>query len=244
MRLFRSIARPTAASICSEVPLASAQRNEGARGELINTRRVEGRRVSGPADGRQMKGGRIPLRMRLVSAVLATTVLFSDVCAEGPAGVPAPQPLADVLEAFAKSTGYQLVYRADVTAGLTSTGAPPNTPPLEALRQLLRGTDLEFSFVNSRTIVILKPMAGTARSNSAAAAGPHRPDTRPEAGATGRDANPDTSDGRDQNPNHRGLFARIAEVFAVCGSASMAGTSCTPGAATLSRSGLEEVVVT
>jgi len=186
-----------------------------------------------------MNGGRIPLRMRLVSAVLATTVLFSDVCAEGPAGVPAPQPLADVLEAFAKSTGYQLVYRADVTAGLTSTGAPPNTPPLEALRQLLRGTDLEFSFVNSRTIVISRSTAGAGRSNSASAPAPHRPDTRLEADARAGDANPDTSGGRDQNTNHRGLFARIAELFTVCGSASMAGISCTQDAATRFGSGLE-----
>jgi iron complex outermembrane receptor protein len=169
-------------------------------------------------------------------------VLFSNVCAEAPAGAPASQPLADVLEAFAKSTGYQLVYRADLTAGLTSTGVPPNTPPLEALRQLLRGTDLEFSFLNSRTIVISRSMASAGRSNSASAAAAHRPDTK--ADAAGRDANPDTADGRDQSTDHRGLFARIGELFAVCGSASMAGISCTAGEATLSRSGLEEVVVT
>jgi hypothetical protein len=171
-------------------------------------------------------------------------VLFSNVCAAGPAGAPASQPLADVLEAFAKSTGYQLVYRADLTAGLTSTGVPPNTPPLEALRQLLRGTDLEFSFLNSRTIVISRSMASAGRSNSASTAAARRPDTMAKADAAGRDANPDTVDGRDQSTNHRGLFARIAELFAVCGSASMAGISCTQGEATLSRSGLEEVVVT
>jgi iron complex outermembrane receptor protein len=213
-------------SICSEVPLASTRRNEVARGELIK------------------KGSRIPLRLRLVSAVLATTVLFSNLYAEGPAGAPASQPLADVLEAFAKSTGYQLVYRADLTAGLTSSGVPPNTPPLEGLRQLLRGTDLEFSFLNSRTIVISRSMASAGRSNSAAAAAAHRPDTMAKADAAGRDANPETADGQDQNINHRGLAARIAELFAVCGSASMAGISCTPGTDTLSRSGLEEVVVT
>ena len=190
-----------------------------------------------------MKGGRIPLRLRLVSAVLAMTVLFSNVCAEAPP-VPAPQPLADILEAFAKSTGYQLVYRADLTAGLTSTGVPPNTPPVEALRQLLRGTGLEFSFVNSRTIVISRSTAGAGRANSASAPVAHRPDTMTNADARGKDGNPDTSDARDQNSSHRGLFARIAELFAVCGSASMAGISCTQDAATLSRSGLEEVVVT
>src|SRR5690242_741886 len=102
----------------------------------------------------------IRLRLRLVSAALATTVLFLNVHAEGPAGSETRQPLADALEAFAKATGYQLVYRSDLTAGLTSSAVPPNTPPVEALRQLLSGTDLEFSFVNSRTIVIWKSTNG------------------------------------------------------------------------------------
>src|SRR5258708_14028577 len=103
-----------------------------------------------------MKGGRITLRLKFVSAALATTVFFLNVRAEGPAAVGTPQPLADAMEAYAKATGYQLIYRSDLTAGLTSTGVPPNTPPLEALHQLFRGTDLPFSFVNSRTIVIWK----------------------------------------------------------------------------------------
>ena len=182
MRLCRSIARATAVSICSEVKLAATRRNEAARGELIK------------------KGGRIPFRLRLVSAAFATTLLLSNVCVEGADVAPASQPLADVLEAFAKSTGYQLVYRADLTAGLTSTAAPPDTPPLEALRQLLRGTDLEFSILNSRTIVISRSMASAGRSNSSSssAAAAHRPDTMAKADAAG-EANPDTADGRDQD---------------------------------------------
>jgi len=114
------------------------------------------------------------------------------------------------------------------------------------LRQLLRGTDLEFSFLNSRTIVISRSMASAGHSNSSSssAAAAHRPDTVAKADAAGGDANPDTADGRDQNTSHRGLFARVAELFTVCGSASMAGISCTPGTDTVSRSGLEEVVVT
>src|SRR5579864_3656853 len=189
-----------------------------------------------------MKGGRIPLRLRFVSAALATTVLILNARAEGPAPTPTPQPLADVLEAFAKATGYQLVYRSDLTAGLTSTGVPPNTPPVEALRQLLRGTDLQFSFVNNRTIVISRSTAGAGRSNPAAEPAAHPPKTNADGGAR-RDGNPDVSETRDGGAN-RGLFAKIAELFAVCGSASMVGIVCTQDSATLSRSALEEVVVT
>jgi iron complex outermembrane recepter protein len=189
-----------------------------------------------------MKGGRIPLRLRLASAALATTVLILNARAEGPAATPTPQPLADVLEAFAKATGYQLVYRSDLTAGLTSTGVPPNTPPVEALRQLLRGTDLQFSFVNNRTIVISRSTAGAGRSNPAAEPAAHPPKTNADGGAR-RDGNPEVSETRDGGAN-RGLFAKIAELFAVCGSASMVGIVCTQDSATLSRSALEEVVVT
>jgi len=131
-----------------------------------------------------MKGGRITLRLKFVSAALATTVFFLSVRAEGPAAVGTPQPLADALEAYAKASGYQLIYRSDLTAGLTSSGVPPNTPPVEALRQLLRGTDLQFSFVNSRTIVIWRSTPGTGRSNSASEPAPQRPDmTNTDVGA-------------------------------------------------------------
>jgi iron complex outermembrane receptor protein len=169
-----------------------------------------------------MKGGRVALRLRIVSAALATTVFFLNVRAEGPAAVGTPQPLADALEAYAKASGYQLIYRADLTAGLTSTGVPPNTPPVEALRQLLRGTDLQFSFVNSRTIVIWKSTPGAGHSNSSSEAAPR-------AAGSHKDAGPDAPDQRD----HRGEPTGIAELFA--GSAD---------AITLSRLALEEVVVT
>jgi len=107
------------------------------------------------------------LRPWLVPAALVTALLCLSVHAEAPAGTETRQSLADALEAYAKATGYQLVYRSDLTAGLTSNSVPPNTPPEEALRQLLAGTGLEFSFVNSRTIVIWKATEGTGRPNTA-----------------------------------------------------------------------------
>jgi len=183
-----------------------------------------------------MKGSRITLRLKFVSAALATTALFLNVRAEGPALVGTPQPLADALEAYAKASGYQLIYRSDLTAGLTSTGVPPNTPPLEALRQLLRGTDLQFSFVNSRTIVIWKSIPGTGRPNSASEPESRRPDL---TNAEHKDPHPDDSGRQDQTTDNR----ELANVFAACGSAAPA-VGCPLDAITLSRLALEEVVVT
>ena len=190
-----------------------------------------------------MKGGRVTLRLRFVSAALATTVFFLSVRAEGPAAVGTPQPLADVLEAYAKASGFQLIYRSDLTAGLTSSGVPPNTPPAEALRQLLRGTDLQFSFVNSRTIVIWRSTPGTGRSNSASEPAPQRPDmTNTDVGAH-KDTSPGARDSRDPNHGHMGSSVGIAGLFAACNSAAPE-EGCPRDAITLSRLALQEVVVT
>jgi iron complex outermembrane recepter protein len=180
-----------------------------------------------------MKGGRVTLRLKFVSAALATTVFFLSVRAEGPAAVETPQPLADALEAYAKASGYQLIYRSDLTTGLTTTGVPPNTPPVEALRQLLRGTDLQFSFVNSRTIVIWRPPAAT----------PRRPDLTHTDLGSHKDISAGAPDKADANQGHMGSSAGIAGVFAACNSAA-SEERCPRDAITLSRLALEEVVVT
>jgi iron complex outermembrane receptor protein len=182
-----------------------------------------------------MKGSRITLRLKLVSAALATTVFFLNVHAEGPAAVGAPQPLADALEAYAKASGYQLIYRSDLTAGLTATGVPPNTPPVEALRQMLHGTDLQFSFVNSRTIVIWRAPSGTGHSNSSSSSesvSPGRDLTNSDLGGH-KNTRPDGADRREQRTNLRAL----------CGSAAPE-EQCPQDGITLSRLALEEVVVT
>src|SRR5262249_47150796 len=197
---------------------------------------------SGLDSRRAMQGGRIPLPLRVVLAALTTAVLFLNVHAEGPPDVGTPQPLAEALEAYAKATAYQLIYRADLTAGLTSSAVPPNTPPAEALRQLLRGTDLEFSFVNSRTIVIWRSSAGSGPSNSASAPPPEGPDTSTNAGS-GKDTHSHVPGGRGQNASHRGSPPGIAGLYGACGSAEV-GVGCTQDAITLSRLALEEVVVT
>ena len=75
--------------------------------------------------------------------------------AEGlPSRLP-PQALADALDSFAKSTGLQVVYRADLTNGLHSKGAESGLSAEQALRAILRDTGLSFKFVNDRTVTLI-----------------------------------------------------------------------------------------
>lgn len=65
-----------------------------------------------------------------------------------------PQPLASALEAFARATGYQLVYRSQIAEGIHTPGATAGLAPPATLRELLRGTGLGFAFIGERTIAI------------------------------------------------------------------------------------------
>lgn len=88
-------------------------------------------------------------------ALFVQTILISQVRAEGLSQALPPQPLADALEAFARSVGLQLVYGPEITAGLKSPGAQPGHSIEDTLRELLRGTGLTFEFVNEKTVTLL-----------------------------------------------------------------------------------------
>lgn len=103
-----------------------------------------------------MKRARRQALRELVSGVFATVFCVPGAHAERLATAFASQPLADALDAFAKATGYQLVYRAELTVGMTSKGADGGLSAQETLRQLLRGTGLTFQFINERTVVIYR----------------------------------------------------------------------------------------
>lgn len=64
------------------------------------------------------------------------------------------QPLTKALAEFAEQTGMQLVYPSELTAGVHSNGASTEGTPDEILDQLLTSTDLEYEYVNDRTIAI------------------------------------------------------------------------------------------
>ncbi|MEQ1771520.1 MAG: TonB-dependent siderophore receptor [Devosia sp.] len=65
-----------------------------------------------------------------------------------------PQPLADALEKFSSQSGLQLIYRAEIARGLQTHGAQAGLSAQDTLAELLRGTGLDFDFVNERTVRI------------------------------------------------------------------------------------------
>lgn len=71
------------------------------------------------------------------------------------------QPLADALNRFAEQSGLQLAYLSHVTDGLDSPGTGGPLPPEQALQQLLKGTELEYEFINAETVVIRQREAVT-----------------------------------------------------------------------------------
>jgi outer membrane receptor protein involved in Fe transport len=100
----------------------------------------------------------------LVGGCLAASV--SDAGAEVtlPADI-GPRPLAEVLTAFGRLTGLQLIYVSEIAEALPSKGTHAGLTASAALTQLLEGTGLRFEFLNARTVRIfpgpsLTPTAG------------------------------------------------------------------------------------
>jgi len=165
--------------------------------------------------GDPLKRGRRWARHKVVSGVCATVLCVASAYAEGlPPAFPS-QPLADALDAFAKATGYQLVYRSELAQGMTTLGADAGLTAEQTLRQLLRDTGLAFRFINERTVVIYRS------TNSSS-------EPTPSAGSTA--ATPQSTPGTDheKSTTHQGTFARIATLFTPCHSKSRSGNGCTP----------------
>ncbi|MEK7350626.1 MAG: STN domain-containing protein, partial [Nitrospirota bacterium] len=62
-----------------------------------------------------------------------------------------PQELSSALKAFAEQTNLQILYASDLTGGLTTKGAVGTVTPQEAIRQLLDGTGLQYTFTDAKT---------------------------------------------------------------------------------------------
>jgi iron complex outermembrane receptor protein len=91
-----------------------------------------------------------------------------------PTAIPA-QPLPQALAAFSASTRLQFVYVSQLALGKVSQAVPAGLPAATSLEQLLRGTDLDFLFLNERTVKLFEHP----RAAHAPAPGPSRESTGP-----------------------------------------------------------------
>jgi iron complex outermembrane recepter protein len=106
--------------------------------------------------------GELMSSRRLVRNIVRSSILLGAIALVSSAwavaeGLPRPlpaQPLADALDGFARYTGLQVVYRAELTNGLQSQGAEAGLSAEQALISILRDTGLSFQFVNAHTVTL------------------------------------------------------------------------------------------
>jgi outer membrane receptor protein involved in Fe transport len=160
----------------------------------------------------------------------------------------APMPLERALAVFARQTGLQIVYVSEATKGAISKGSPSGLTPRETLTRLLDGTGVTFEFLNERTVRIFRIVPG---ADSPAESAPI-PDSADSSGSTpppqtgaGFRGDTNTQDHKagkgEASMSGRGLLARLAGLFALCGSAAHPDGAC---AQEEPQARLEEVVVT
>ena len=64
------------------------------------------------------------------------------------------QPLPGALQEFSEQTNLQLAYVATLAKGKDSPGTQGKTRPKAALSDILEGTELEYQYVNAKTVAI------------------------------------------------------------------------------------------
>jgi len=92
-----------------------------------------------------MKKGKVLNRSRPLRAVLLALAVSAALSAQAQTPTASPVPagdLAPALDAYARQTGVQLVYRADKLRGARTRGVQAGLPPQQALDRLLQGSGL------------------------------------------------------------------------------------------------------
>ena len=128
---------------------------------------------------KQFRGGAI---MRLTFVITAFWLILVGTAGAGdvraairePTAIPA-QSLGSALQTLAKDRDFQLICRADLVAGLRTSGISGQLTSSEALGELLRGTGLTYRYLDERTVTI------EAQSPRPEGAGPTRPSNGPPA---------------------------------------------------------------
>ena len=185
--------------------------------------------------------------LRLLLAAPAAVLMLTRALADGLEQGMRAQPLSEALEAFARETGYQMVYRTELVSGVNTKGAPAGLSAAETLRELLRDTGLVFMFVNERTVAIVK-------SGDATGVGTGKKEQRRAGSLAQADSPSEVSSDMNRTPEEtnvvnqkKGLVACLAAIFALCGPLMLGGRAyCQEAAAdqTAGSDALQEVVVT
>jgi len=154
------------------------------------------------------------------------------------------QATASALNEFARQADITLVFASALVDKHQMVGIKGDFTVLDALRKLLDGTGLSFTQVSATTIAISAENK-TAEPQHPPASGPG---VVPDPTGNGNQTK------GDDNMNHRGLFTRIAALFALSGAVLAGGhaygqdTAATPAAAAdasaANTSTLDEIVVT
>ena len=84
----------------------------------------------------------------------------------------APQPLSQALAELGKQSGLELFFVSEVAEGLESHRVEAGTPVLEALRQMLEGSGLQYEFVNDRAVRVVRAGSSPQKGASQAKASP------------------------------------------------------------------------
>lgn len=90
----------------------------------------------------------------LVAALVISAATPSVFAEEATSADIAEQPLHDALKEFANKSGLQVVYLAEVVAGIKSKRVSGRLSNKEKLAQMLFNTKLQYEFINERTVSI------------------------------------------------------------------------------------------
>lgn len=133
--------------------------------------------LPGGAAGRRHRAGN---RCRLAGLYAATLAMAGAAAAQehraaanpGPMALHIPaQPLADALQRYGATTGVQVLYESRSAAGRRSAAVEGTFTPEEALRQLLRGTELKVRYARPDAVTLELPPSGYAPPPEAVLAG-------------------------------------------------------------------------
>src|SRR5262245_53675042 len=96
-----------------------------------------------------------------IGLALLATLVRGEPVAQKPIHLDVPaQPLNRALNAFAEQSGLRIVFYTDVAEGVTSHPLIGSLTPEKALKILLADSNLQYEFVDERTVTIVPAAEG------------------------------------------------------------------------------------